>query len=381
MQTVYSVNKSIAIEGMTVGARRTKPRTLPWLPQITQVRFTAGNDATDVVLTVLDDQTQQSYSITTTGSATEATMLDNLIAGVRANGKLNSLFSATEDGVDDLVLTARHANRTYTITCTGGPSAVTAPAVSNLQDAGGGKIDIGRMVVRGSEDDEFAAIGASSVVEDIIGMVFRTDGNHFHSLESDTASAVDQLDRGKVHSIMDQGRIWVEVEEAVAPGDPVYCRRALTSGAGNLGGFRASPAGSTQVATITVVADHQNYVVEFSIDGERVSFSYNPTDGTTTTDDVVDGLEDAAAAIITARGLTSVTASAASAAASFTLTAEAGRQFDYVTVSSFGEDTEAVAGTVSIAAADVDAIDVSSIAEFETSASADGLALLRLKMG
>lgn len=380
MQTSYVMNKSVAIEGMTVGERRSKPRTLPWLPQITQVRFTAGGLTDDVVLTVVDDLTQQSYSITTTGSATEATMLDNLIAGVRANGKLNDLFSATEDGVDDLVLTARHANRSYTITCTGGPSA-TVPVVSDLQDAGGSKVDMGRMVVRGSEDGEFEAIGASAVLADIEGIVFRTDANHLHSLENDSASAVDQLDRGKVHSVLESGRVWVEVEEAVVPGDPVFCRRALTSGAGNLGGFRASPAGSTQVATITVVADHQNYVVEFSIDGERVSFSYNPSDGTTTTDDAVDGLEDAAAEILTARGITSVTASAASAAASFTLTAEAGRQFDYVTVSSFGEDTEAVAGTVSVAAADVDAIDVSSIAQFETSASAGGLALLKLKMG
>lgn len=389
MQTVYAMNKSVALEGMTVGPNECVPLTLAWLPQITQVRFTAGDETTDVTLTVVDDASQQSYSITTTGSATEATMLDNLIAGVRANGKLNSLFSATEDGVDDLVLTARHANRSYTITCTGGPSAVTAPAVSSLQSAGGSKVDLGRIVVRGSEDGTFDAIGASAVLSDIAGVVFRTDANHFHSLESDTASAVDQLDRGKVHAVMQRGRMWVEVEEAVTPASRVYVRRALTSGAGNLGGFRDSPAGSTQVATITVVADHQVYTVSFAIalagdlQPRKYSFSFGPTDGTTTTDVAIDGLEAAAAGCLTDNPELSgiVSASSASASATFTLTAAAGYEFADVSVVSFNEDTPAVSGTVSLAAADVDTIDISSIAQYETSASANGLALLKLKMG
>src|SRR5574342_410303 len=91
MQTTYPIVRARAVEGMTVGPRRCVNRTLPWKAQQTQIRFTAGSQTDDVVLTVTDDKTAQVYTITTTGSATEATMLDNLLAGFQANAKLNSL--------------------------------------------------------------------------------------------------------------------------------------------------------------------------------------------------------------------------------------------------------------------------------------------------
>lgn len=372
MQTNYAVNQSIGVEGMDAGGhRRSVPRQLPWLPQVTTITIAAGAATDDFELTVTDDETAQSYALgTVTGDADESVLAAAIVAAIRAHGKINDLFSvvATQavSGSDViLTLTARHANRSYTLAGSGGTGAVT---IADTQEHGGSGLEFGRFVVRGSGDDEFAAPGASSVAGDIVGALFRTEANHLHSLENDSPSAVDLCERGKAYAIMQDGRMLVKVEEAVTPASTPYMRRALTSSAGRLGGFRESPAGSTQVATITAIANGGFYGIEFGYLGQKYTFAYPDVDGTTTTDAAIDGLETQAALVVP----TGVTASSASATATMTLTAAAGTQFDYV------RSLNDLSTTVSVAAADVDAIDVSSICAFETSADADGLAVLRV---
>lgn len=386
MRTSYQQHPAIGLHGQTIGNRRTHPMELPFAAQVINVRIADGSPAAseEWSVSITDDATQQTWEYTFDSGATLAATLDSWLAAHRANGKANALFSVAEDGAEDFILTARAANRDYTVEVTPGGSATAV--VSELTGSGGLKVNMGAAVARGSNDREFDSLSDSSTLADIVGFTFRTDANHFHSLENDSPTAVDQLDRGVTYPIMEDGRMLVEVEDAVAPGDPVYVRRALTSGAGTVGsGFRATPAGSTQVATITVVADHQVYRVAaiMTILGVRhvIDFEYAPTDGTTTTDDAIDGLEDAAAARIAALGLDAyVAASSASAAATMTLTAAAGYSFESVDGTTFGEDIEAEALTVSVAAADVDTIDISSIAQWESSAAAGALAQLRIKM-
>lgn len=374
MQTSYSVNNSAAVAGMPVGDRETVARLLPLLPQITNLVLTNSSEAGDYVINVVDDATGQSYSATATISgATEATSLNEIGEAIAASGPLNNLFSYSDDNTLTGTLTARHPGRDYTITVT--PPGSMATTVTITQAAGGNDIGFGRLVARGDADGEIAELDATTTASEIVGLLFRTDGNHFHSLENDTPSAEDLLARGKYLSVMQRGRCWVTVEDAVTPASTPYVRRAQTSSAGTVGALRATAAGSTQVATITAIADHGHYAVQFGYAGQDYVFSYTPTDVTTSTDDAIDGLEDAAAGVVP----TGVSASAASATATMTLTAAAGTSFDYVRNVGFALDAEAASTTVSVAAADVDTIDVSSICEFESTAAAGGLALLRMK--
>jgi hypothetical protein len=377
MQTQYKITPSKAVKGMPLAARRkSRPRQLAWRAQAGTLVLTNSSEAGDLLLVLRDVKTRAEYELTVAISgATEATSLNEIVAAIQANGDWGSRLIVSDDNTLTVSYTARQANRVYEIDVDPpGSMSVTHNVVTT---AGGAGIEMGTLVARGSAEGTFDAPGATTTVDQIAGLLFRTDANHFHSLENDTPSAIDLCERGKHYAIAEQIEAWMEVEEAVTESSTPYMRRAATSSVGTPGDLRASPAGTAQVATLTVVADLQNYAVAFGINGRDYSFSYNPTDGTTATDDVVDGLEDAAAAEITQRGIGSlVAASAASAAAAFTLTTAAGVVFDYVTISSFGEDTEVVAGTVSLGTADADAIDVSSILRFTgASALVDGVLL------
>lgn len=381
MQYTFANNPAFAVEGMTVGDRRSRSFDLDWRAQIGTITLADASAAASETMTVsITDENGVVWSFTVTTGATVALTLAALTDAFRANAKANSLFSVTDDASTVLTYTARHANKVYAIAVTMSVGSTMTGTHAITTAAGGSGVEAGR-VVRRIGERSFDALLATSVLADIAGLTFRTDGNVLHDREI----ATDALRRGKTHSILGWGLEWVKPETAVAPGDPVYVRRALTSSAGTVGKLRNAPAGTTQVATITVVADHQFYrvVAVMIINGQRriIDFEYDPTDGTTTTDDVVDGLEDAGAARITALGLDAyVSISAASASATFTMTAAAGYEFESVDGTAWGEDTEAEALTVSLATADVDTIDISSIASWESTASADGFALLRFKL-
>ena len=382
MQTSYNVQYARSLEGMAEAVHRSRRGLLPMLPQRTSITSANGAGTDDWEWTIVDDETGETHVLTATGSGTEATLAANAIAAFNAHDVLPMLFVL--EGVtsaSDVVATlrAKHSNRSYTVTATGGTGANT---VAELQAAGGAGVNFGRMVCRathtGAGPFEIQTLGASTELADLRGVVLRTDANSSRATETNSPTAEDLADRGKDLELLTEGYFLAKVEEAVSPGDPVHVRRALTSSAGRLGGFRASPAGATQVATITAVADRPAYVIEFGYLGQDYSFEYHPTDNTTTTDVAIDGLEFAAAQDgVLPDG---VTASSASAAATMTLTAEAGTVFDYVRSVASGLDSAAVSATVSVAAGDADTLDISSIAQYETAASADGLALVKLNM-
>jgi hypothetical protein len=356
---------------MPVGERDTVPRLLPLVAQVTTITLANDSEAGTLTIDVEDDASGQEYSVDVTiSSGTEATSLDEMLEACEAS-ELRKLFDFEEDGSLLFTMTAKHAGRSYTVTTTppGSMTATVAEATASDDDP---TINFGRMVARGSDDGTIAALGASTSLSQLEGIVFRTDGNHFHSLENDTPSASDELKGGKELSVMKKGRCWVQVETDVTPASTVYVRRATTSGAGAVGRFRDEAAGSTQVSTITPVADSLIYAVEYGYAGVHYTAQYVATDGTTSVADACDGLYDA----LEANNPTGVTV--ADATTSVTLTAAAGTQFDYVRVTGWSLDTEAASATVSTATADVDTINVSSICSFETSASAGGLALLRI---
>lgn len=379
MLTAYNATHDKAIEGQPIGDwRESRPMQLPWLPQITTVTSANGAGSTDWVFTITDEETGQVYTLTVPGSATEATLDSNAETAFAAHPKLPSLFTLAVTSPSDViaVFTAKHANRGYTFAVTGGTGANT---IVETQSHGGAGLEFGRFVAKASTGDkDFRALEATDDLRSIVGLLFRTDGNHFHSLENDTYSAVDACQRGKTYAIAEEGRFWMIAEDAVTPTSRVYARKATTASAGAIGRVRGTPAGVAQTATITVVADMQVYAVKavVIVNGERreLEFQYAPTDGTTTTDDAVDGLEAAGAAAILASGLTGIVSiSAASASATFTLVAAAGYQFEYVDGTAFNEDAEAEALTVAQGTQDVDTIDITAIARFESTAAAGAL--------
>lgn len=371
MQTQFTVNPGAAIAGLAIGRVYAKPRTLPYRAQISTITI-GSSEAGDLVIDVTDDETQQTYSLTVTLSgAVEATSLDEMLAAIQANGPLNNLFSGVEDGATVLTLTARHANRSYTITTTP-PGSMTA-VVATSQASGGDGIEPGLWVARGAADLQIDALTATTTLAQLEGVLRRTDANHFHALVESTTD-VDRLRRGKTHSVLESGsRVWVEVEDAVTPGSTPYVRRALTSGAGTVGAMRGSAAGATQQTwTFTPTAiDLPGYGFQFEYQGVPYTALYLG-DGTTTVavacDGLVQDLGSIAGLTITDNG-TDVTIQPA-----------LGTQLE--NVRNLASHTDVPADSVTVAETvqeDIDTIDVSSIAVFETSAAAGGLALLRIK--
>lgn len=386
MQTSISQVQPKAIKGMAVLApKRCRPLQLRSLPQILRLTIVAGAATTDVVLTVTDVKTGFVYTaLTVTGNANEATLGAAIRAAWAANPKLNQLFSLTavqESSGSDLIIdfTARNPNIEYSIAVTGGTGA---SSFAETQAEGGSGLEFGQLVVRGSNDDEFAVLSASSTVRDIVGALIRTDGNHFQDIP---IGAADLCPRGVHMPIAEDVEFWVRPIGAVTPASRVYvCVEAATGRV--VGDWGDDPLGTAQVATFTPAANMLSYAVKSTVivNGREIplNFEYAPTDGTTITDDAVDGLEDAAAAAITAAGLGSfVTASAASGATTFTLTLAAGVTWGVAPYfSSWNLDTEVVAGTVDTGTADVDMLDVSSICRYTSSGAAGELVKVKLQL-
>ena len=375
MLTQYNATHSKAIAGQPVGDwRESRPMALPWLPQITTVTTANGAVTDDWVITIVDDETGQTYSVTAAGSGTEATLDANMEAAFAAHAKLPSLFTLGVTSVSDVVatFTAKHANRTYTFSATGGTGANT---IANSQEAGGSGIEFGLMVAQGTGDKEYRALTSTDTLEDLVGILFRTDGNHFHSLENDTTSAVDASQRGKTMAIMEKGRVWVTAQDAVAPGEPVFVRRAQTSSAGQVGGFLSAPAGGAQVATVTPTAAELDFMIliEYTPPGGTPQavplLSANP-DGSATATEIADAWRTAAATAQADGVLAGFTFGGTS---TLTITGPAGESFR---VSDVGEGVSAVADTTP---ADVDALYV-PFCRWESTASAGQLAELRINL-
>src|SRR5690606_5104487 len=132
-------------------------------------------------ITIEDDETGQSYEATATGNANEATLAASAVAAIRASeiDKVFSVAATQATSGQDIILdfTARHGNRSYSGSSTGGTGASTWSETTAPGNTG---LAFGRMVARGSGDDEFAALGASSELADIAGILVRTDANHLN---------------------------------------------------------------------------------------------------------------------------------------------------------------------------------------------------------
>ncbi len=370
MQTIFDNNRAIAVEGALAGfPRQSRPFTLAQLEQQSRITI-ADSEAGDLVITVVDDESLQSYSLTVAVSGTtEATTLDEMVAAWQINAKLNDLFSVSEDGATLFDIVSRHGNRAYTIT-TVPPGSMTA-VVSEIQAPGGSGIEFGRMVQRGAADDDMIALDAATSVDNLVGVLFRQDGNHFHAT---LETAVDVADVARTYSVMRQGTFYAQVEDAVTPASRVFVRRAQTSGAGALGRFRAAADGTAQLITATpTAANDTEFVLQIHFTagpakGETHSIQM-VSDGSGTATEICDGLRTSLnsnarlAALITDTGTATLLLTASDVASEFEV-----------------EDIGAGAWTsiTETTARDDDTIEVSAFCQFESTAAAGALARVRV---
>jgi hypothetical protein len=370
MQTNYALNYKRAIAGMAAGKCRTRRATLPLRKETWTLVLTDSSEAGDLVITIVDDATQQSYELTVAISgATEATSLDEIVAAWRANGKFNDLFTVSDDDTLTVTAIARHAGRSYTITCDPPGSMSVTP--TKTVTAGGTGVGFGLFVAQGTSAGQYDVLGASTALSSVLGVTKRTDANHFHDIP-DSASAQDLTERGRDIPVVREGEIYCVAEESMTIGDTVYIRRAQTSNAGTVGAVRKSPAGAAMTATLTPVADLLTYSLEFDYLGRHYSAVYSPTDGTTAVADAIDGI---VAALGTITGLT-ITDNTTN----FTIATAAGTVLENLRSNGASLDADTISITISAAGtADADALDASSIARVvEPSISVDGGTIVKL---
>jgi hypothetical protein len=377
MQTSFTVNQAVALEGQPYGeVRHSVPRQLPYLAQVTQ-GVIADSESGAWVHTFTDSKTGQVYTLTTTvAGATEATTLDNLVTAFNLHAKLRDLFTLAEDGSDTYTLTAKHANREYTLTSV--PPGSMTDVITIPTASGGAGAAMGRFVADGAADGEFRVLASGDTISNVLGILFRTDGNHFHSLENDTPTAVDALERGKHYSIMQHGRCWMHAETALVKGGAVYIVVDDTGTAGELGRPRNSAAGAAQVSTVAPTVNHMHYAISFDFEGEQFDIAYTATDVTTAVADAIDGLYDNAIEQLTAAGIEAIVVATESATL-LTFTVAAGRQIDNLRNAAHGLDAEAVSCVVSQGAADLEAIEASAIVYVEEAAAAGALVPVQVR--
>ena len=110
-----------------------------------------------------------------------------------------------------------------------------------VQDSGG--ILFGKGVAQGTADDQAKLPAAAADVTDkFLGISQAVQG-----IEADSSGVVKYVQKAAM-GVVRKGRVWVKVEEAVAPHDPVYCRYA--AGGLGVGSFRKS-TGTSEAALVS----------------------------------------------------------------------------------------------------------------------------------
>ncbi len=245
MLTSHPINPSRAIEGMARSGYKSRPMNLPLVAQVTESVFTTsvvGN----LVITVTDRDVNYSRSLTVALSTTTlTTSLDEIVDAWRADPFFAALGTINEDGTDTVEYSFRVKGKDYAVTYTL-PGAMAAPTTTNTTapiDERGQGIEFGRFVKRGSGAREIETLASGDAVGDLVGLIRRTEGNHFHKLV-ESVTDVDATLRGKDYPVLWQGYIWVRAEAALTPDSTPFVRIA---GNGEIGGLAATADGGNAI--------------------------------------------------------------------------------------------------------------------------------------
>ncbi len=227
-------------------------------------------------------------------------------------------------------------------------------------------LKFGRAVCRGTADRDVKLPTSAAEAAACIGVTLLSQ-----SIES-SATGDPQYPVGSDVPVLKKGRVWVQVTEAVVAGSPVYVRYATglaDTGDVDKGGFSDTGDGTAQVSTLTPTAvNATRYTVNLSgktLAGAAYSevFTYD-SDADATAAEIVAGLLaliNASTVPVTASGTSTLILTADTAGVPFTVDADP---------------------NLSVAATTANAATAERLlgAEFVTSASADGLAVVEFNL-
>jgi hypothetical protein len=211
---------------------------------------------------------------TSDGSATKAEILEGLRAAVAALAASVQISAALTDSANGpLLVYADVAALDFDIT---GPTANLSVAEAD------GEIPFGVFVVAdGAADKCRLPVLAADIGANTLGVSVRTLSQE--NLESgDNAYAP-----GSQVNVLKKGDIWMEVEETVAFGDPVYVRYAANGDDTQKGAVRKSGDGVAQVTTLTPTAAN---AALYEVGIGAYSYAYE-SDGSGTAAEVVTDLK------------------------------------------------------------------------------------------
>ena len=245
MLNSHQINPPIAVEGMALAGYESRPMFLPMVAQETESVFTdsvVGN--LGITVTDLDNGFAKTLTVALS-TTTLATSLDEIVAAWQADPFFSAIATISEDGTDTVDRVFRVAGKRYSLAYTL-PGAMAAPTVANTAeaiDADGSGIEFGRLVRRGSNDGEIATLTSGIAAGDIVGLIRRTEGNHFHKLQ-ESITDVDATLRGKDYPIIRKGYIWVRTEDSVTPNSTPF---GVITGSGEIGAFRSDADGGNAI--------------------------------------------------------------------------------------------------------------------------------------
>jgi hypothetical protein len=357
MQTSYTRTASRGIAGERASAQNMKvlSRTYPAVKHIVAVSLGGTTNGTYTIRvtppTGLLPVPYFDASFVASGSTADQ-IVAGLVAALNASSTVpnlrNLLIASADLPNDDVILTAVRSGEVFTVSFPSNPG--TNLTQSTTQDADRDALPFAYALCSVPGTDDVCRLPSSTTTErDVLGLLLR-DRLVESSLDG---SSSESIAVGETCSILAEGEMYVMPEDDVDVDDPVYVRVTSDGATEILGALRGTPSGSTQVATITPAANMLDYAVEYGYLGATYSFHYSPTDATTAATDASAGLEDAAAD----DAPSGVTVSAAGGA-TFTLTAAAGTEFDFVRNAAWSLDAETASTAVSLAAADVEAIEM-----------------------
>lgn len=108
---------------------------------------------------------------------------------------------------------------------------------------GAATVRYGHAVIRGSADLDRGALPVTDAAQPLLGV---TQHSHFNEVGADDQNLVDP---GKMFNCLSEGRIYVQVEDAVTPASPVFCRVTAAAAPMDSVGRFSGAAGAGRRAT------------------------------------------------------------------------------------------------------------------------------------
>ena len=218
----------------------------PRAPQSNSIEITAG-DAGNWSITVTNDDTLESVTVTWTGDATTTATASALAVAWNASSEALNFARATYDGASTVVLGFRSDKYSYTSVVTpggAGTETTTVTAESGfLAEFGAWSFH----TAAPATTEAFRTLQAPTggTLATLAGLIVKP----LHVENADPTSNIryGHYRKGNTVSVMRKGRMWVPVGVDVTPASPVF---AVTSGTSPRPGWTVTTGGDLDLSTV-----------------------------------------------------------------------------------------------------------------------------------